>query len=384
MLSGKDHFINAAKEQTGLSDFGDPWMLGHIDPLVAALNNTAKLGPEGLYGADMMITGALSNRLRLMQMLKDHPEILEETVDVAAVLSGLPRTGSTMLHRMLASAPDLTAMRWYETQNYLPLPGEVKGDPAPRIAAAEGILAYMLDKIPELMSIHPMSTTQPDEEVIILGQLFSSSMIESTYFVPDFAAFLDEQDPMPAYRDLITILKCLQWQDDSRAGKKWVLKTPGHLSSMATALKAFPEAKFITTHRDPVATVPSYCSMEASLYKMGSSEISHHDIGAFWAPRLKLWLDNYMAARAGSGQGRFLDIHYKRLLDNPTDVGAEVLEFAGIPMSAEIESGMEDWIEANRREHRAPHQYNLDDFALNAAELEASFETYRQAFLSLC
>jgi len=380
MVPGKDHFINEAKSATGLSDFGDPWMLAHIDPLVDALNTTAKLGPEGAYGAGMMITGALSNRLRLMQMLKDHPQILDEKVEIAAVLSGLPRTGSTMLHRMLASAPELTAMRWYETQNYLPLPGEKLGDPAPRIAAAEGILAYMLDKIPELMSIHPMSTTQPDEEVIVMGQLFSSSMIESTYFVPAFAEFLDAQDPMTAYQDLITILKCLQWQDKSRAGKKWVLKTPGHLNSMATALKAFPEARFITTHRDPVATVPSYCSMMHSLYKMGSSEISHADIGAFWAPRLKKWLDQYMAARTGQDD-RFMDIHYKRLLDNPTEVGSEVLGFAGIPMSADIEAGMEDWIEANRREHRAPHKYALEDFGLGAEMIAERFSDYTGKFL---
>ncbi len=381
MLPGKDHFIKEARSATGLSDFGDPWMLAHIDPLVDALNRTAKLGPEGAYGVQMMITGALSNRLRLMQMLGDNPEIFDETVEIAAVLSGLPRTGSTMLHRMLASAPELTAMRWYETQNYLPLPGEEPGDPSPRIAAAEGILAYMLDKIPELMSIHPMSTTQPDEEVIVMGQLLSSSMIESTYFVPDFAEFLDSQDPMPAYQDLITILKCLQWQDKSRAGKKWVLKTPGHLNSMATALKAFPQAKFITTHRDPVATVPSYCSMMHSLYKMGSSEITHEEIGTFWVPRLKRWLDQYMAARSGEDTARFMDIHYKELLDNPTEIGGQVLEFAGIPMSAEIEAGMEDWIEANRREHRAPHKYALEDFGLSADNIDSDFSVYKDKFL---
>ena len=380
MLPGKNQYIDEAKAQTGLTDFGDPWMLNHIQPLIDALNKTAKLGPEGIYGAEMMITNALSNRLRLIDLLKEHPEILDEDVEVAAVLSGLPRTGSTMLHRMLASAPELTAMRWYETQNYLPLPGEMPGDPSPRIAAAEGILAYMMEKIPELMSIHPMSITQPDEEVIVLGQLFSSSMIESTYFVPDFAAFLDDQDPMPAYQDLITILKCLQWQDKSRGGKTWVLKTPGHLNSMATALKAFPNAKFITTHRDPVATVPSYCSMMHSLYKMGSSEITNEQIGTYWAPRLKRWLDQYMSARAGQDT-RFMDIHYKRLLENPVAVGAAVLEFADIPMSQEIEAGMEGWIEANAREHRAPHKYSLEDFGLCKSGIESLFHSYRDSFL---
>ena len=150
--------------------------------------------------------------------------------------------------------------------------------------------------------------------------------------------------------------------------------------AMDAALKAFPDAKFINTHRDPVSTVPSYCSMEASLYKMGSSEITHEEIGGFWMGRLKSWLDTYMKARAEADDSRFMDIHYKRLLENPTEVGGAVLEFAGIPLSNEIEAGMDDWIEANRREHRAPHLYAMEDFGLNAKKIETAFSDYRDKF----
>jgi len=266
MVPNIDTLIAQAIEQTGLRDFGDTWFFANIDALIPALNKQAKLSAEGVYGAQHMVVSGLVNRLRHV--------------------------------RMLAAAPKLTAVRWYETQNYVPLDGEKRGQPEPRKEAAKGVLAYMLDKIPELLSIHPMDIEQPDEEVIILGQLFSSSMIESTYFVPDYAEWLSEQNPRPAYDDLLEILQSLQWQDPSRKDKRWVLKTPGHLMGLQTVLDVCPEAKIVMTHRDPVETIPSYCSMEASLYKMGSNDISNIVIGKYWMARLKNWLDNFMSVRA--------------------------------------------------------------------------------------
>lgn len=375
-LPNSKTFITQAKKETGLSDFGDTWFFAHLDVLIPALNTQARLSEAGEFGAGAMISSALTKRLRHVELLKQHPEISEQVVNVAAVLTGLPRTGSTMLHRMLAAAPELTAVKWYETQNYVPLAGEGQGESDKRIEAAEGILAYMLGAIPELMSIHPMSTTQPDEEVIILGQLFSSSMIESTYYVPDYAAWLSKQDPRPAYEDLIQILQSLQWQDPSRNGKKWVLKTPGHLMALDTVLDVFPDAKIIMTHRDPVSTVPSYCSMEAGLYKMGSESITGPMIGEFWIKRLRDWLTKFMDVRAAAGDDRFLDIHYTDLLNSPTEVGARVLEFSGIPMSETIKAGMSDWIEANRREHRAAHKYALSDFGLTENAIRETYAAY--------
>ena len=376
MVPDRESLVAQACEQTGLSDFGDRWFFANIDVLIPSLNKQAKLSAEGFYGAQHMIVSGLVNRLRHVRLTKENPEILDEQVNVTAVLTGLPRTGSTMLHRMLAAAPNLTGVRWYETQNYVPLEGELPGNPAPRLEAAKSVLGYMLEKIPEIMSIHPMDIEQPDEEVIILGQLFSSSMIESTYFVPDFAAWLSGQDPRNAYDDLIQILQSLQWQDPSRKGKNWVLKTPGHLMGLQTGLEVFPKAKIVMTHRHPVSTIPSYCSMEASLYKMGSTDISKEEIGTYWMARLKNWLDNFMQVRESADENRFIDVNYKSLLKNPSDEGTRVLAAAGIPMSTDIKDGMQEWIKANRREHRAAHKYSLEDFGLNEGTIAAKYGDY--------
>jgi hypothetical protein len=101
MVPEKEYLIKKAEQATGLSDFGDEWFFPNIDVFIESLNSQAKLSSEGYYGAEQMITGALVNRLRHKNLIKMNPEILDETVDIKAVLTGLPRTGSTMLHRML-------------------------------------------------------------------------------------------------------------------------------------------------------------------------------------------------------------------------------------------------------------------------------------------
>ncbi len=373
--------VARACADTGLSDFGDTWFFANIDALIPALNSEAQLSEAGVGSASAMIVNGLVNRLRHVELVKRHPEILDETVEVAAVVVGLPRTGSTMLHRMLASAPGMTGTRWFETQNYSPMPGEGRGETHQRRETAKGFLDYMLATIPDLMSIHPMSIDQPDEELIILGQLYSSTMIEGTYHVPGYARWLTENDRVQCYRDLGQILQSLQWQDPSRAGAKWVLKTPGHLLALDAVIEVFPEAKIVMTHRDPVATVPSYCSMEHSLYQMVSDRVDPASVAAFWVPRLAELLDRFMAVRGQVAGQNFIDVRYADLLGDPIGEGTRVLEAAGIAVTDAVRAGMAEWIEANKREDRAPHKYALEDFSLVRSDVEQRFAAYRAAFL---
>ena len=381
MVPEKEYLIKKAEQVTGLSDFGDEWFFPNIDVFIESLNSQAKLSSEGYYGAEQMITGALINRLRHKNLIKMNPEILDETVDIKAVLTGLPRTGSTMLHRMLASAPELTAIKWYEAQNYTPLENEDYNDPSPRKDIAKDILKFMLKKIPELMSIHPMDIEQADEEVIILGQLFSSSMLESTYFVPNYANWLTKQNPGKSYSDLIEILQSLQWQDSSRKNKSWILKTPGHLMSLGTVVKYFPMAKIIMTHRDPVSTVPSYCSMESALYKMNTNAISDFEIGNYWLDRLSEWLNNFIEVRNSIPDDRFIDINYSDLVEAPEKIGAQVLKSIHVNDDILTKEMMENWINANKRENRQKHNYKLSDYGLTSESISNKFKDYIKKYL---
>jgi len=377
----RETLLAAARDRTGLSDFGDTWFFEPMDRYIAAANAEGKLTPDGFAGQTESIVKGLASRLRMVEDIKRHPGIMDETVEVAAIILGLPRTGSTVFHRLLASAPGMTAIRWYEAQNYAPLPGDEPGNPQARRAYAEAMISGWLNLSPELASIHPLDPDAPDEEIIILGQLFITTMVEAMTFVPSFAEWLNHYDQSQGYEDLKTILKYLQWQDPTRRGKKWILKSPQNLPYTDIIAKAFPQAVLVMTHRDPLEVVPSYVSMEAALYKLNSVH-SDEAVGGFWFPRLAEWMKRFEASRARIGEDRFIDIDYREVAREPLKQAERVLARIGIPLDAAIEAALTEFMAGNKREQRPLHDYSLERFGLNEADVREAFASYRARYIT--
>lgn len=376
----RETLLSAACERTGLSDFGDTWFFEPMDHYIAAANAEGKLTEAGFAGQTEAIVKGLASRLRMVEDIKRHPEILDEDVEVAAIILGLPRTGSTIFHRLLASAPGMTAIRWYEAQNYAPLPGDEPGKPEARRAYAEAMIEGWLNLSPELASIHPLDPDAPDEEIIILGQLFITTMVEAMTFIPSFAKWLNDYDQSKGYEDLKTILKYLQWQDPTRRGKKWVLKSPQNLPYTDVIANAFPKAVLVMTHRDPLEVVPSYVSMEAALYKLNSVH-SDEAVGAFWFPRLAEWMHRFEQARTRIGEDRFIDIDYREVAKEPLKQAQRVLAHIGIPLDDKIEAALTEFMAGNKREQRPMHDYSLERFGLNEADVREAFASYRARYI---
>jgi hypothetical protein len=377
----RETLLAAARDRTGLSDFGDTWFFEPMDRYIAAANAEGKLTPDGFAGQTESIVKGLASRLRMVEDIKRHPGIMDETVEVAAIILGLPRTGSTVFHRLLASAPGMTAIRWYEAQNYAPLPGDEPGNPQARRAYAEAMISGWLNLSPELASIHPLDPDAPDEEIIILGQLFITTMVEAMTFVPSFAEWLNGYDQSQGYEDLKTILKYLQWQDPTRRGKKWILKSPQNLPYTDIIAKAFPQAVLVMTHRDPLEVVPSYVSMEAALYKLNSVH-SDEAVGGFWFPRLAEWMKRFEASRTRIGEDRFIDIDYREVAREPLKQAEHVLARIGIPLDAAIEAALTEFMAGNKREQRPLHDYSLERFGLNEADVREAFASYRARYIT--
>ncbi len=376
----RETLLAAARERTGLSDFGDTWFFEPMDKYIAAANAEGKLTQAGFGGQTESILKGLASRLRMVEDIKRHPEILDEEVEVAAIILGLPRTGSTIFHRLLASAPGMTAIRWYEAQNYAPLPGDEPGNPKARRAYAEAMIEGWLNLSPELASIHPLDPDAPDEEIIILGQLFITTMVEAMTFIPSFAKWLDTYDQSKGYEDLKTILKYLQWQDPARRGKKWVLKSPQNLPYTDVIASAFPKAVLVMTHRDPLEVVPSYVSMEAALYKLNSVH-SDEAVGGFWFPRLASWMQRFEEARARIGEDRFIDIDYREVAREPLKQAQRVLAHIGVPLDDAIDAALSEFMAGNKREQRPMHDYSLERFGLNEADVREAFASYRARYI---
>lgn len=378
----REDLLSLARERAGLNDFGDTWFFEPMDKFIAAANREARLTEAGLGGQIETIVKGLVSRLRMVEDIKRHPEILNEQVEVAGIILGLPRTGSTIFHRLLASAPGLTAIRWYEAQNYAPFPNEDPATSPDRRAYAQAMIDGWLNAAPELASIHPLDPDAPDEEILILGQLFVSTMVEAMTFCPSFPEWLNEYDQSQGHEDLKRILQYLQWQDPSRKGKKWILKSPSNLPYAELAAKAFPDAQLIMTHRDPMEIVPSYVSMEASLYSL-AADISDVEVGTFWSRRLADWMNRFQASRDRIGRDRFIDIDYRAVIRQPLEEARRVLAAMGIADGPETEAALAEFMAGNSREQRPTHDYSLERFGLDEQEIAKAFGPYRDHYLTV-
>lgn len=369
----------AARERTGLHDFGDDWFMAPFEALVAAINREAGL-PSANAGPVERIVAALSDRLRLVQRLKDHPEILEEEISVAGAIIGLPRTGSTVMHRLLASSPQLTAPFWWEATFPLPLDGERPGDPTPRQALAKQVVEHLLREWPDFESIDPIEAMAVAEEVLLLDKTFLSTTWDSMMHIPSYGFWQAGQDHAPAYRELRVWLQVLQHQSPWRRGKKWILKTPHHLlGGMNGLLAVFPDAKLLMTHRDPADVLPSYCSMCASLTATSSSTYRREDQGAYWTKRFVDGLRRFEAIRARLPAGTVIDIDYRQTVSDPIAAGRTALEAMGLEFGAEDEASMRACIEANAREKRPRHRYSAEEFGLKPEGIASDFAFYQGA-----
>lgn len=379
-LTEKSLMAEATKNSGGLTDFGDLWFLEPLGKLLESIKKEAKLSAAGVAGQRARMVHGLVSRLRLRDAIKRNPEILDEKVTVAGTIVGLPRTGSTMFHRLLSNAPGFNSIKWFETQFYAPFAGEERGNPVERRALATKVMEGYVAA--GMMSIHPFAIDAPDEEIIIMDQVFVGTMPESAMYVPSYSEWLGTFDHTKAYEDLKTILKFFQWQDTNRqGGKRWVLKTPGHLPTLDTLLKVFPETMVITTHRDPMSTVPSYCSMTNSLVHMNSDNVDDVEFGRFTEKRWAGFLSRYEAARERLGAHRFIDIKYEDLVKAPLDQARLVLAKLGMDMTPDVEEAITEWLGENARDKRAAHHYTLEQFGLTEAGLEQDFKSYRERFI---
>ncbi|MCB9283604.1 MAG: sulfotransferase [Lewinellaceae bacterium] len=355
--------LDTAARRTGLTDFGDDLFREPLEKLVQSINEEARLHPFGRFISRERLVNLLGNRLRATEFRKQHPEIAEQKIQAPIVITGLQRTGTTFLHRLLAADPNLRALRSWEALHPAPLQWPVS-DRDPRIGkarTAERALRYMS---PEFFAIHPVEHNAPEEEILLLDNSLRSTVPEATLHVPGFAAWIETQDHRPAYDMLYHLLQLLQWQ---QPGKRWVLKTPHHLEFLDVLFQVFPDAKVIHTHRNPLETMGSFCSMVYFSRHVFSDEVDRHEIGRHWLRKTAHMVRRARDFQQENPKAAILDVNYADLVENPLPIVQKIYEFAGQPLTPETESALMQALALNRQHKYGKHQYQLSDFGLDEA-----------------
>ena len=373
----------ALAQAAGLKNFGDPTYRKGLEVLCDSLNREAKLSEFGRGLLQHKLVELLVNRLRIEEFFRQHPEIENERIAAPLVIVGLPRTGTTLLQRVISCDPDLYSMHWWESRYPVPFPGEDLKNPTERIERARGEVKVMVDAMPKLMAIHPMDADQADEEVMLMEHSFMASF-NAYANVPSYMKWLHSSDETPAYDYLKRVLKFLQWQKRQRgiAAKRWVLKAPHHLLRMALLLKEFPGAQVIQTHRDPVDTIPSIASFIDTLWHIYSNEANSAAAGHEWNALMAQAFHHTMDVRAKNPKP-FFDVRFIDTVKKPFEVVHAIYAHAGMTLTPQAEQAMHQWMDQNRRDTRAAHDYNPADFGLSETQLKHDFADYRARYIEV-
>ncbi len=376
----QDTLLSAARQRTGLHDFGPDHFLEPLGVLTQAIVNEARLNEAGVAAQQERLINALSNRLRKQRLFARHPEIRDEEVQVAVVIIGLPRTGSTMLHRLLCASPRATATRWWETIFPLSRREDDDRDIAGRQADAARLARQLVESSAGFEAIHPLDPYATDEELPLIEQSFVSNIPESMMYVPGYGEWLLNADQSLAYGELIDWLRILQWQDPARRGRKWILKAPHHLTAVATVLEQFPQAVIAMTHRRVDHLMGSWYSMVASLTGGNTDHDFSRQQARHWTARLKRNLEDMLAVRA-LHEDRFIDIHYRGLVQAPLDHARRTFAAAGLPDNDQTDlDAWSRWLAENKRDNRPSHTYHVEDYGITPAELQRYFAFYSDRF----
>lgn len=368
----------ASAATNGLTDFGDPSFRGGLDALCDALNREAKLSQTGAYILRQKILGQLIARLKIEGYFREYPEIADEEIAPPLVIVGLPRTGTTKLHRLLACDPRFYWMAWWESIYPVPFPNETLEHPTARPAQARADVAMMTTAMPKLMAIHPMDADAADEEVMLLEHSFLSAF-NAYADVPSYMRWLDRQDQRPAYRLLLRMLQFLQWQKRQRSivADRWVLKAPHHLLRMDVLLEMFPGVQVIQTHRDPLTSIPSIASFIHTLWCIYSDQADRHSAGREWNELMRRALEHTMRVRPRA-PAQFLDVNFKDTVKQPMTVVQQVYDFLKLPLEPDVATQMRAWLAEDDKKHQGGHEYSAAQFGLSDEQIKRDFAEYRR------
>ena len=370
--------MRAAERKTGLRDFGGGGWQSRFDLVIRTLNEEANLSPLGRFNTRQSLQLLLQARLKAEQLLKDHPEILQTPVRAPIIIYGLPRTGTTLLHRLVARDQRLRHLRYWESENPLPLGSVEKPlpQPDPRIKKAEQRLALLHKAAPLVVAMHEMNAEEPDEELWLMAVDFASLFFTGGYYVPSYTRWLAQADLTESYRYLYRMLQILQWY---RPAERWLLKCPQHLGHVGALLKVFPDATFVQTHRDPCTALGSVASMISYVARFNTKRPDPVRIGRSLNDLLEELLRRSIEQRPEHSE-RFVDVLFSDLVRDPFTQIRKIYEAAGRELSEHTQSAMQDYLRTNPAGRHGKHVYDLADFGLDHADRRRAFSFYSERF----
>ncbi len=374
-----DALMEAARAKTGLSDFGDHGFREPLDVLCTAFRTEAGLSGPGIVSNHTLLVQLLSNRLLIQDLLRRHPEIHDVRIAAPIIVCGLPRTGTTHLHNLMAADPALRSLPYWESLEPV-LPDSEQpppGEPDPRIARTAVALDFVNTSMPYFKRMHEMTVDHVHEEIQLLAIDFSTMLFETTSAMPSWRDYYLAHDQTPHYEYMRTVLKVLQWL---RGGERWVLKSPQHIEQFPALRATFPDATFVVTHRDPVSVTTSVATMITYTARLSHERVDPHFIGGYWADRIERMLRSCADERDLLPTGQSIDVPFDEFMADDVAMVGRIYELAGQPMTDGARAAMQAFMDDHPRGKFGGIRYDLADFGLDPGERRRALRFYTDHF----
>lgn len=367
-----EQLLHEAISEAGHCDFGPGDFREGLSMLLESLERDGDLGPE----TDATVIGDLRrrlvNRLQVEAWYTRHPEVEDVAISGPVDINGLPRTGTTALADMLSLDPQFRCLRGWEQAQPVPPPvaGEEAGDP--RRAA----FVRLHDERPaEQAAMHIFEVDATMEDTEILGMAFHGQQM--TLPVAGYRTWWRNADLTQTYQYHRRVVKLL---GSRRPPQLWLFKAPHHKFHLEALSRAYPEIRFVMTHRDPAKVVPSYTSLVSTIFPPAAGERDLHALGREVCEHLREGMEHAIAERARIGEHRFLDVAHRELIIDPQGTIRRVYDWLDLELTDRVEQTIFDWQRSNTMGAKGTHRYTAEQFGLSKEQIRSDYDFYIRHF----
>jgi hypothetical protein len=366
--------IETAKRRCGLDDFGGGDFFEAISRLLESCHRESRLNLIGRIALRSDLLRTLCSRLLMEEDRQIYPGIARQEIREPLFIVGLPRSGTTLLHTLLAADPEHRVPLTWEVMTPSPPTGDHQQR---RIQRATQSCNYLDWLAPTFRHVHAVGAELPQECVGLMTPSFMSDQFDTMYYVPSYRAWFFRQDLLPAYEYHRRFLQHLQFR---RSARRWVLKAPTHMSALPTLLSVYPDALFVQTHRQPLEAMASVSSLITILRRVFSDAVDPlvvcRDAVQYWSQTL----DTFLQERDRLPHKRICDLDFLEIRRDPIAAVRRIYKHFGWLLSPETEQRMRVVLARQSREQYGNHRYDLSQFGFDPAEGARAFAAYCEQF----
>lgn len=374
-----ESILSRAKKKSGVENIETHQVFEALSMLVHSLDNEANLSRFGKMIATKDLERMLQNYLEIQTFHRAFKHSSQNiNIEKPVFIIGMPRTGSSFLHNLLACDPQWRAPKYWETlYSSPPTPAAAPSKHRIRKAKIDLSLFHMI--APSYRKIYMYGAELAAECIAIMAMSFVSPRFGFTYKVPSYWEWISKSQCLEGYQFHKTFLQFLQLPEDKT---HWLLKAPAHIMNLESLLGLYPDCRLIFTHRHPIKAIPSIASNTHTLRKVFSKESDAESVGT---EELNRWSQSWEEAEKirnspALDSSQWIDLNYSEIHSDPIGVAEKVYRSLGKELTEESRNLMRQFLKDNSQNKHGKHSYSPESFGLNLSKIEEKFSNYIRSF----